>query len=611
MSAAPETAVHKRRIPAAPLLPDDHIGNYDIDRVLGQGGYGAVYAAVRRSDGRAVAIREFLPAKLVRRRRNGDVVLQDGADELTFKRALTRFIAAGQAMVKCQHPNLVTAHEVFEDRGTAYLIMDLVHGQRLSEAFKLMRLSGESQLHELANALGSALTRIHEAGFVHGEVQPDHILLTADETPMLLDFGGARRMVSTGNDPDSILLAKGYAAPEQYTTDGLTPATDMYGLGATLYRAISGNAPIDAPSRVAMKESGERIRSAVESAGGLFSHRFLRVVDSALVLNAERRVQDFPDFWYKIEHGAIPPESVLTDTTSTADLGPIEPAMAGSEVDEVFLDAFSERLSAGSRPDLARAIGAREERWTMGIWSKVGVVVAVVAVLAFAFGGSMFDSAPDEAAVEVVEAPVAVGSERVEPKVEQPSTRAIVKAGPESSVGADSAGTVGSALAATQPTAADGEAQAASQPAVAVAAVKQATTPRAASGQATLPIETPAPTAAPEPTPLPAVNVLTPAEVGEVKALIAAANADIKRFRLTSPAGNNAFDRLTKAQLLDPTNPAIAQGMEAIVDSYLALADRAKARGQTTKLRDRLERAETVAPGSPKVAQARQRLLGE
>lgn len=624
-------------MPAAPLLPDNRVGAYVIDRVLGQSGYAVVYAALRASDGLAVAIKEFLPTRFVHRERDGTVALSDSTDRLDFDRALAQFVQQGESMSRCEHPNLVKTHEVFAERGTAYIVMNLVHGQRLSEAFKLMMLTGETQLNSLLVSLGSALHSIHEKGLVHGYVQPRHIILTADESPVLLDFAGARRLCSTSLDPAESLLANGYAAPEQYTSDDLGPSADIYGLGAVLYCAVAGEAPVDAPSRIIMQDRGERIRSAVESASGLFTRKFLGAIDSALVLDAKRRTQGFPDWGHQLEQGAIAPEAGRPSSESSPDFNLLESAPASSEVDESFIEAFQSRLDQGARPDLVRRIGSRPPqsakpwRWVI----LVGIAALALAVLNDPLG--LFLRSQPAPEVESAGLPEPAPKSAPGP-APGPMPGRAQKVVDQKTTPSDATGVVASVHQLplrTESVPASSQAQSSARVPETIETVAEtpslAVTPREA-------VTLPAPSTldrleeeaiqAEESTVVSSLGSqadeqsvrataelpdsteranpeLTDAERKEIDELLVAAREDIKSDRLTSPAGRNAFERLSKVLRIDPDNEEAKAGLDAVVERYIGLAKRAHGRGDAARVTTYLDRAERVLPGSKRTAAVR------
>jgi serine/threonine protein kinase len=127
--------------------------------------------------------------------------------------------------------------------------MDCVTGQALSETIRLVRLAGEQQLRALTDALCGALETIHARGLVHGGVHPDHILLRSNDSAVLLDLACARRLILQPGDCASIQLPKSYLPTELLTGENLGPWTDIYGVGATLYRAVVGELPVPAMTR--------------------------------------------------------------------------------------------------------------------------------------------------------------------------------------------------------------------------------------------------------------------------------------------------------------------------------------------------------------------------
>jgi TPR repeat protein len=145
------------------------------------------------------------------------------------------------------------------------------------------------------------LNEVHQSGFIHRDIRPANLYLRDDMTPVLLDFGSARQ-TSAGDHALTVLVAPGYAPLEQYGSCGKRqgPWTDIYGLGATLYRAITGAPPLDSLERYngVSGLNEDQLRPAREIGAGRYSASLLRAIDHALTLKIKQRPQSIED-WLK------------------------------------------------------------------------------------------------------------------------------------------------------------------------------------------------------------------------------------------------------------------------------------------------------------------------
>jgi serine/threonine protein kinase len=173
----------------------------------------------------------------------------------TYGWGLNRFVTEARTLAKFRHPNVVRVMSVFEANSTAYMVMEYERGESLEKLLKAKKITGEAKLRSLVMPLLDGLKVVHEAGFIHRDIKPDNIYLRENGTPVLLDFGSARQAIGVATRTLTALVTPGYAPFEQYDTSTAGekkqgPWTDIYSMGATLYRAVTGNGPPDAMARV-------------------------------------------------------------------------------------------------------------------------------------------------------------------------------------------------------------------------------------------------------------------------------------------------------------------------------------------------------------------------
>ena len=242
------------------LKPGYKLHWYKVEKILGQGGFGITYLASDFNLDQQVAIKEYLPIELAVRERDFSVhpVSEDQGDK--FKWGLDRFITEARTLAKFKHPNIVRVLNVFEANNTAYMVMEYEHGESLQDILSRRKTLEEAELMNLLFPILGGLQKVHETGFIHRDIKPANIFMRADESPVLLDFGSARQALGIATSTLTSLVSPGYAPFEQYysKSDQQGPWTDIYGLGATLYRAVAGTAPMDAVDRSRMILKGGR-----------------------------------------------------------------------------------------------------------------------------------------------------------------------------------------------------------------------------------------------------------------------------------------------------------------------------------------------------------------
>lgn len=266
-----------------------HIAGFDIEEVLGQGGFGIVYRAWDVALERHVAIKEYLPAALVTRATDSlQLTVRPGEATQAFGVGLSSFVNEARLLARFDHRALVKVFRFWEANGTAYMAMPFYRGPTLKTALdSLRRPPSERLVRKWLAPLLDALEILHAADCFHRDISPDNILLTADG-PVLLDFGAARRVIADRTQVLTTLLKPSFAPIEQYGSTGSQgPWTDLYALAGVVHYALTGRAPPPATVRVLndpwLPLSGQPALRAAYSA------ELLGAVDAALAVLPEGR----------------------------------------------------------------------------------------------------------------------------------------------------------------------------------------------------------------------------------------------------------------------------------------------------------------------------------
>ena len=233
------------------LAPGRMIGRYEIVAVLGQGGFGITYRARDAQLGREVAIKEYLPLALAVRQDGTTVLPRSTTAAQDFAWGRDRFVAEGRTLASLQNaPGIVRVFDFLEANGTAYIVMQLLQGETLESRLKQAGRLAPAAIERILWPLLDGLEQVHNAGFLHRDIKPANILLDAAGNPTLIDFGASRAAMAGRSTALTAIFTPGYAAAEQMTSAKQGPWTDIYGLSATLYHAITGSAPPSAFDRM-------------------------------------------------------------------------------------------------------------------------------------------------------------------------------------------------------------------------------------------------------------------------------------------------------------------------------------------------------------------------
>ncbi|MBQ3526920.1 MAG: ankyrin repeat domain-containing protein [Akkermansia sp.] len=266
------------------------LGHYRLLHKIGQGGFGITYLAENLQSHEQVVIKENLPTFYASR--NKDTLHVSPLDvanaEEDYAHTLERFVEEARTLARLHHPNIVRVYEAFEALGTAYYVMPYIPGKELHKA--IPAVVDEAWLLPILRAVLEALEYLHSQNLLHRDLKPGNILLQDDGTPMLIDFGTARALQSERSA--TMVGTPGYTPIEQITPHGKRgPWTDLYALGATCYRVITGELPPEANARLAEDDDPYRPLANRAELRKQFTPTFLQAIDTALAVRAKKRWQ--------------------------------------------------------------------------------------------------------------------------------------------------------------------------------------------------------------------------------------------------------------------------------------------------------------------------------
>lgn len=295
-------------------LPDNfELNEFKLEKVLGQGGFGITYLALDMNLMQHVAIKEYYPREFANRDSTYTIhAAGNTEDKDTFAWGLKRFLDEARVLAQLNHSNIISIKRFFEAHGTAYLVMEYCDGKPLDEIIRDHGPLNESELNGVLFPLLDGLEHVHQKAFLHRDIKPANIFIRRNGSPVLLDFGAAKHEMTSHSKSITSLATAGYAPFEQYSTKGKQGTwSDIYGLAATIYRAISGVKPLDAPDR--MLE--DTLEPAAELLKGKFDPHLLIALDKALAIRPEDRPQTIAEF-----RNLINPPQVFDSATTQSSL---------------------------------------------------------------------------------------------------------------------------------------------------------------------------------------------------------------------------------------------------------------------------------------------------
>lgn len=311
--------IKQHGLPAKTMLLE-----FRIESILGAGGFGITYLARDTNLEKDVAIKEYLPVDLALRALDGSIVPVNTDTAFNYKSGLDLFLEEARTLGRFTHPNIVRVSRYFEANGTAYMVMGYEEGTSLNRFLRQTAHPDEHYLKRMVEPLLAGLEVVHGAGFLHRDIKPSNIFLRADGSPVLLDFGTARLAIRDTLHDAIAILTPGYAPVELYVRTGQQgPWTDVYSLAAVLFRAVTGENPPDALTRLRVDGTGKRLQRHRDR----YSPQFLAAIQWGLALEEKRRPQNVNEWRTTIVRGK-PPRITVAAPAAGAGERPAEPEPA-------------------------------------------------------------------------------------------------------------------------------------------------------------------------------------------------------------------------------------------------------------------------------------------
>ena len=256
------------------------------------GGFSIVYLA-EDPDGRQVAIKEYLPAAIARRAAGQLAPSIDASNLELYRLGMKYFFDEGRALAAIVHSNVVRVLNFFRAHDTVYMVMGYEQGHSLQEHVTRRRqmqkrpLMSERTIRFVFLQVLDALREVHTHKLLHLDLKPANIYLRDDGTPILLDFGAARRTLHADQSQLHPMYTPGFAAPELHARGELGPWTDIYGITATIYCCMLG-AP---PQSAVVRARDDTMSASFDTLALVYSPALIDLVRRGLALDPLARPQ--------------------------------------------------------------------------------------------------------------------------------------------------------------------------------------------------------------------------------------------------------------------------------------------------------------------------------
>lgn len=274
-------------------------GRYTVGKVIGFGGFGVTYISWDQTLQQPVAIKEYLPSEFATRAGGQThVTVFSGNKAEQFAGGMVKFIDEAKRLAKFQNEEgIVRVYDSFEANNTAYIVMEYLDGETLTAYLEREGKIPINQAIEMLTPVIHSLEAVHQAGVIHRDIAPDNIMITKDGQVKLIDFGAARYATTSHSRSLTVIIKPGYSPEEQYRSRGdQGPHTDVYSLGAVLYRMVTGITPPDALERRAFFENKKKNILVPPSKNCKLTHNQENAILNAMNIRVEDRTSTAAEF---------------------------------------------------------------------------------------------------------------------------------------------------------------------------------------------------------------------------------------------------------------------------------------------------------------------------
>ena len=356
-------------------------GKYRIERVLGQGGFGNTYVGVNTVFNEQVAIKEFFMQGINDRDEStGSITISIEHNKQQFIEQLEKFKKEALRIRKLNNEHIVHVHDLFEENGTAYYVMDFIEGESLAE--RLKRTGKAMTIEEVENILPQlldALKTVHDADIWHLDLKPANIMIDKAGNVKLIDFGASKQLNAQkggATTSTAISYTNGYAPREQMEQnyDKFGPWTDLYALGATLYTLLSNKRPplptdidddISEDKHLALPLPLDAVNSSL--------HELILWMMST---NRNRRPQNVDNIITKIKENKSDSKENFDEETILAKNNDEETFIATKNKPHDKKDRVE-----SNRDDNRKELGAKNAKSKFKKWLFIGIPVLVVVII--------------------------------------------------------------------------------------------------------------------------------------------------------------------------------------------------------------------------------------
>lgn len=381
-------------------------GKYKIVRHIMSGGFGNTYQGLDVSLAKQVAIKEFFVKDFcVRDESSTLVTVTTSAKAPLIEHLKARFMDEARAIAHMEHENIVKVQALFEENGTAYYVMDFIEGETVSNLLKRNGPMSEEEALSVIIPVARALDYLHRQNRYHLDVKPGNIMLRNDGKVLLIDFGSSKQYAEVEGENTSTFApcyTPGYAPSEQMNPkpSAFSAATDVYALGATLYRMLTGEKP---PSAIDLL-NGE---ATLPPLPAHVSPRVAECVRKAMIPQRSQRLQTVAEF-LTLGNSVAAPQRVESNSVPLPP--PVLPPTSVEELRESTVVMQTPEAAQPFQPIVSKPKTSKTKTWVV-----VGVILSVIVAVAagVAIYLSQNDTTPSAADFAESATPAAPKDERV------------------------------------------------------------------------------------------------------------------------------------------------------------------------------------------------------